>query len=349
MPGPPPQSEPGQMWIQRIDWFSTVSRGFVLQGDILIAGNANGLVALKWQEDGERLWEFRVAGGGMSYPVLADGKVLVFQEDYETRQVAIRALDVKTGQAAWLYPLQGRVLDADPVLGDGVVYAVTEKEVTAVRVSDGRGLWKTRVEQGGLRDAAAGGGLVFASRSQSPTTYAFDGATGEMVWTVTTGRQRSVRVAFAEGHLFVVSTRPAGLSVLDSQTGSELWAVTFQGGTYVNFACRNDTVFVRVSADDPPATGQLYAMRADGGGVIWSSRLDTPGWDRLSGPILAGDQMFIGDDDGYLYSFNAANGSLRWKLRVATTGDVSSPVVISGIVFVMNDQGEILALGARRN
>ena len=65
-----------------------------------------------------------------------------------------------------------------------------------------------------------------------------------------------------------------------------------------------------------------------------------------SSPAVVDGAVYIGSDDGRLWSFEAKGGATRWSTRVG--GAVrSSPAVAGGSVFVGSDSGRVYALSAR--
>ncbi len=57
---------------------------------------------------------------------------------------------------------------------------------------------------------------------------------------------------------------------------------------------------------------KVYALDVETGNVQWT--FYTGGSVRFA-PVLNGDRLYVGSDDGYAYCLNAANGSLYWKYR----------------------------------
>jgi outer membrane protein assembly factor BamB len=65
-----------------------------------------------------------------------------------------------------------------------------------------------------------------------------------------------------------------------------------------------------------------------------------------SSPAVADGAVYVGSDDGRVWSFGARGGAVRWSTR--TGGPVrSSPAVAGGSVFVGSDDGRIYALSAK--
>ena len=65
-----------------------------------------------------------------------------------------------------------------------------------------------------------------------------------------------------------------------------------------------------------------------------------------SSPAVAGGAVYVGSDDGRVWSFTARGGAVRWSTR--TSGPVrSSPAVAGDTVYVGSDDGRIYALSTR--
>src|SRR5262249_37283457 len=63
----------------------------------------------------------------------------------------------------------------------------------------------------------------------------------------------------------------------------------------------------------------------------------------ISTPAVAGDAVYFGSQDGYVYALGATDGKLRWKYR--TDADVlSSPSVVNGVVYIGSQDKYLHAL-----
>jgi outer membrane protein assembly factor BamB len=71
----------------------------------------------------------------------------------------------------------------------------------------------------------------------------------------------------------------------------------------------DDTIFFGSSADD-----KVYALDARTGRERWT--FFTEGPVRLA-PVVSGDKVYVGSDDGFLYCLSGNDGSLIWKYKVA--------------------------------
>jgi outer membrane protein assembly factor BamB len=131
---------------------------------------------------------------------------------------------------------------------------------------------------------------------------------------------------FAVGH--------AGRMVATSQkTGERLWSLTVPSLQQPWVA--GDSVFVVDSS------GQLMAIGRRDGKVQWSAKL--PGPATWSGPVLAGNRLWLTSNKGQLVSADAATG------RIVNTQDLGSPIYIAPVVanarmYVLTDNAKLIAL-----
>ena len=98
-------------------------------------------------------------------------------------------------------------------------------------------------------------------------------------------------------------------------------------------------VFFCSSADDT-----VRALELKSGQVVW--RFTTGGPVRFA-PAVAGDKVYVGSDDGWLYCLNAETGGVVWRFHAAPAGDLllgngrmisrwplrSGAVVLDGVVY----------------
>ncbi|MEM4729172.1 MAG: PQQ-binding-like beta-propeller repeat protein [Thermoplasmata archaeon] len=73
--------------------------------------------------------------------------------------------------------------------------------------------------------------------------------------------------------------------------------------------------------------------------TIWAFQTEGP---VRSSPVVVGDVVYIGSEDGCLYALNRSTGALLWKAR--TGGPIlSSPAVASGNIYIGSDDGGLHA------
>lgn len=97
-------------------------------------------------------------------------------------------------------------------------------------------------------------------------------------------------------------------------------------------------------------TYQVYALREDNGNVIWKYP-EKAGKTRMffSEPVLAGDQLIVGDYGKLLTSLNPADGSENWQFSEAKGRYIDSPLVVNDLIIAPNADYSIYALDLKGN
>ena len=130
---------------------------------------------------------------------------------------------------------------------------------------------------------------------------------------------------------------------LRANDGSKVWQVNIGCGDHedASAAVANGIVYIG-------ARNGYYALNATNGAQIWfftspyTSRQFTGYF--YSTPAVAGNIVYIGTIDCYVFALNAFNGSIIWSYH--TGGFMfSSPAVSNGVVYIGSFDGKIYALG----
>jgi polyvinyl alcohol dehydrogenase (cytochrome) len=131
------------------------------------------------------------------------------------------------------------------------------------------------------------------------------------------------------------------------------WTFTTGGDVTARAAVVNDVAYF------PDWAGNLYAVRASTGKLIWSHQLSdyglAPGTVSrtspavVSGIVYVGTQYVTSGPTGWLLAINAKTGALVWKIRPDTSNPfpviTASPVVAGGAVYVGMTSNEEFAAG----
>src|SRR5688500_16075628 len=138
-----------------------------------------------------------------------------------------------------------------------------------------------------------GGQLVAVNLDRGTIRWALDVAT-------------AVTPASGEGLVFIVSDQT--IEARDAQTGARRWAAPLPGGAAVPLFY--DTGWLLAST----TTGDLAALRASDGTVVWRRQLGAP----LSGPPgPALDRLYLSLEDNRLVSLLLTNGEIVWSRALA--------------------------------
>jgi len=181
----------------------------------------------------------------------------------------------------------------------------------------------------------------------------------KLKWQFATGGQVISSPAVANGMIYVGSTDQQ-LYALDLETGQPKWKFATESSISSSPAIAGGTVYF-ASYD-----GNFYAVDALTGKLKWKfetggerrfSHINLHGvepsgethndpWDFfLSSPAVFNGAVYFGSGDNYVYSLDAATGSLKWKFR---TGDVvhASPAIVDGILYIGSWDSMLYALEA---
>ncbi|MFJ8183624.1 PQQ-binding-like beta-propeller repeat protein [Streptomyces sp. NPDC096105] len=296
--------EGGDLWRLNTDaWVYSLKadRGTVLTGTR--GGGVQG-----WEAStGQKLWE--VTGCQTDFespeagPALLDGTAYVWQD------ARLRALDARTGEERWAYPIgDAASCGGVPVrltsAPDGYVYVCAGTRVVALEAASGHVRWHFEAPAVFLcppafvpGPAVTGGGVYLAD--YLGTVYALDATDGRDRWRIATEARSSAEpVLVAAGHVHVGSGK--GLYTLDAVTGTPKWR--FQSG--------GDIVGAPAVAEGRIHFGSsdhlLYTLKADDGRLRW--KLATGG-EITGSPVVRDGVVYACSKDRCVYALDAEKGT----------------------------------------
>lgn len=269
---------------------------------------------------------------------------------------------------------------SSPVISDGTLFFGSDKGTLTAVASDGKIKWQ--YEAGSPIEAAplvfVNKVIVGLNNGK---LIAIDKVTGKLIWTYITDNQISgsanVWLSGSKAGI-VVGSYDYYLHCIDPRTGKALWKIetdnyvngtpSIQDGKIVFGGCdgmirvvdpltgnQKDTIEIGVYiAASPALTGDM-AYFGDYDGTIFGLNIRTkkmvweiPGNEQsgsvLAVPAVGNNFVVIGNEDKYLYCYNASNGKLIWKYR--TNGRiVGSAVVTKTKVLFTSMDGTVNILG----
>ncbi|MGH8135785.1 MAG: outer membrane protein assembly factor BamB [Steroidobacteraceae bacterium] len=214
-------------------------------------------------------------------------------------------------------------------------------------------VWSTSTKGGdevlrlGLRPAVADDRVYVAGHGGD--VEALELGSGRSVWSVKTDLDLSGGPAMGEG-LVVAGSIGGEVLALDAATGAERWRIAVGGEVLSPSAIGGGLVVVRT------VDGKLRAYRAADGSEAWSFEQPVPKLTlRGNGaPIISGDMVLAGFDNGKVVALALASGDLLWTATVAPSrgrteierlADIDSPVrVIDQDIYVVGYQGRVAML-----
>jgi outer membrane protein assembly factor BamB len=162
------------------------------------------------------------------------------------------------------------------------------------------------------------------------------------------GSSKQVRLAAAPvvsgGRLYVMDTQ-ARVHALDTRNGGQVWVADL--GTKGEGGKASWGGGVSVDGDIVYATtglGDVVAMKADTGAVVWKKR---PGGPLRGSPSLGNGNVYVLSSDNQLFALSAADGSTQWTeagaSELAGVFGVAAPAVAQGTVVAGFSSGELNA------
>ena len=286
-------------------------------------------------------------GGGASY---ADNRVYV-----TTGLGEVAALDAANGATVWRVK-PGGPLRGSPTLNFGAVYVMTQdNQVIALNAADGAPLWNesgASAQAGvfGVAAPAAGQGTVIAGYSSGElTAYRYEN--GRQLWSDALART-SIATSVAtltdidadpiidRGRVYALG-QGGRMAAYELVTGQRIWELNLAGISTP--AVAGEWIFVLT--DD----ARLLCLARTTGKVRWIAQLqrykdqkDEKGELFWTGPVLAGDRLWLANTRGDVFSVNAADGAANPFVRL---GDPVSPppIVANQTLYVLDDSGRISA------
>ena len=299
-------------------------------------------VKLRMEENNSSLF-----GGGVSY---ADGKVYV-----TTGLGEVAALEAATGTQIWRVKPAGP-LRGSPTIAFDAIYVMTQNnQIVALNAADGKALWNESGSQAsagvfGVAAPAAGQGTVIAGYSSGElTAYRYEN--GRQLWTDALART-SIATSVAtltdidadpiidRGRVYALG-QGGRMAAYELVTGQRIWELNLAGISTPAIA--GEWLFVLT--DD----SRLLCLARTTGKVRWISQLQQFKNDEKkkgeyfwTGPVLAGDRLWVANMRGEVVSVNAADGAMTPFTKLGDPVSLA-PVVANNTLYILDDSGKITA------
>lgn len=315
----------------------------------LFFGTPAGFLHAVEARSGREVWRFEMGGGISVGPACAEGRVYAGQQGGER---FFYCLDADTGALIWKQTLPGGWVWGSATVHAGRVFVPTVSGyAVALDARTGHILWMYPTAKSVPAEPAIEGNLVYFG-SWSRSLYAFDQATGEMVW------KNSGTVALDSGTLIALDGKihvphHANIfSTFDARTGQLLSPGNTDAtgkGAFSDFnatpafhegraffsarggmGLRGVPLFSTVYCVDP-ATAKILWTHPDGGG--------------LSAPAVANGRVYIGSGNTPLfYCLDARTGAVHWVYRLGHRIEESTLCLYQDRVFALAADGYVHAI-----
>ncbi len=306
--------------------------------------------------------------------ITQDGKYLIIGQGlHPDSDCNLYCLSTATGRLHWKHKIDLHIESSPVIYGDMVIVGAGAIEdikthkptshpgyVFAVRISDGKMLWKHDVVDPESSPAAEegmvyigsgfNGHAVVALRTLSDEELKKDGLKREK-WKTKTDYPATGAITLVDdlvlagvgnGDFVFKASDPAGVVMaLDKETGAVRWTAKFKGSVLGAVAARDGIVIC------PTGAGEIVALKQKDGKEIWRTKV-RENTRILAAPAFTGDLVYAVTKDGYLVVLDAKDGKVleqHYVNEVGNPGDqafsISSPTVAGGRVFLGSETGGV--------
>ncbi|MXO58349.1 PQQ-binding-like beta-propeller repeat protein [Altererythrobacter salegens] len=351
---------PTQVWSTSIAGTSKRERlaaAPVIGGGMLYVVDTNGAVQAFDAATGSKRWTYQTDlekdlrpssfGGGVSY---ADGKV------YATSGAGdVVKLDATTGAEEWRTRPAGP-LRGSPTVAFNAVYAMTQdNQIFSLAIDDGRILWQDAAASGesgvfGVAAPAAGQGTVIAGYSTGEiVAYRYEN--GRTLWSdalartsistsVSTLTDVDADPIIDNGRVYALG-QGGRMAAYELVTGQRIWELSLAGistpvvaGEWI-FTLTDDARLLAIARSSGKARWITQLMRYKNE----EKRTNPVFW---TGPVLAGNRLWIGNTRGELKSVDVMTGEVS-DFAEFNSGITLPPIVANQTLYILEDNGKITA------
>jgi outer membrane protein assembly factor BamB len=339
-----PQIAGQQVWSARVEGGAGFVPMPVARGESFIVAGADGGVLALAAQDGREQWRGS-AGARLTAGVGSDGRLAAVV----TRDNELVLLD--NGAPKWRTRLASLAVTAPLVAGERVFVMGVDRAVQAFDAQDGRYLWQ--LKRGGEPLSLSQPGVVAAFKDtllvgQGHRLTGVDPIKGTVRWEVGLASPRGTneveRVSdlvgppVRAGDVVCARSFQTAVACADAQRGALLWTKTVGGAQAVG----GDAELV-AAAD---GSGRISAWRAGTGDLAWTAEQLLHR--NLSGLLVMGRVVVVGDFEGQVHFLDRANG--KTLLRLPTDGSpvVGAPVATGNTILVTTRNGGLFAFRPQR-
>jgi outer membrane protein assembly factor BamB len=317
-------------------------------------------------------WSVEVPAVGFSSPVIWGDRV--FLSGGDEKRWGVMCFDVTSGKLLWQSDVPPAVggtagkfevpdqcgMAAGTVATDGRhVYAMFANGDLAAFDFDGKLAWAKNLgipknSYGHASSPIPWRDRVIVQFDQGDTDehlsklYAFDGATGAMVWQTPrpAGSSWATPIVFeAAGKSQLVALAVPWVISYAANDGSEIWRAEVLDGEVTPSPIFSDGTLFVISPSN-----KLQTIRPDGHGDVSKSHL---GWEVEDGvpdvpsPVSDGELVFVVDSSGVLTCYDARDGSKQWNHDFGEEFS-ASPSIAGHHVYLVTRKGTLLVIDAAR-
>ena len=242
---------------------------------------------------------------------------------------------------------------ATPVVGNGILFCMDAAGVVyAFSEQNGQRLWRTSSTIAG-KDGQTGGCLAYYEDKLIVSTsfaecMALNAHNGKTLWRIKlSAPAKGDALSISDDKIFVLSENST-LTAIDVNNGRTLWLHSGILADAKYLGSSGAVVDKNVVYVTYPS-GEIFALSADNGRVIWDSMISKFSLMDSSKvylhpracPVITDDILYVSAANGKTIAIDVHNGQQIWSYDA---GSFQTPIVTGNSIFIINDDGEMVCL-----
>lgn len=306
----------------------------------LFAVDTDGRVVAIQADNGETAWKTRLDSQVSAGPAVDDNVVVV-----ATHGARLFGINANNGKQLWQINLPNQVIAVPLVDNDRVFVKTIDGKLLALNAANGKTLWM--YDHGAPLMAVHGNSAPVMSDNRLIVGFAdgklaaLDSNNGRLIWE---------SVAAMPGGMSDVE-RITDIDATPLVVGNTLYVTTYQGKLLAINAHNGNLIWSTDAAvDRDVAANQNHLFITDLSSHVFSfDRFDgKKGWEQsqlegrhLTAPVLMGQWLIVGDEEGYLHWLSQRDGSLLARVRADKSGISVKPLVMGNRLYVLTNKGKL--------
>ncbi len=316
----------------------------LLLKDKIITAGRDGVVTIVNVQDGRQIKDIEL-DTTLSGGVGGDDDLWLLT----TRDGELIAIDAASRQVKWQVNVPSEALSRPVITADSVLVRTVDGQILSLNRLTGKTRWSYQQSKPAL--TLRGSGLLVVTRDRiyagmaNGSLVALSVSNGEVIWDVTLSTpqghseiQRLVDVdgrAELFGSVLYIAGYQGRIAAIDVKKGQFLWAHNFS--TYTGVTVDSKAVY---SSDE---RSHVWALDRHSGATLWKQeKLQAR---NITRPVTLGDNLIVGDADGYLHVMSKLNG--RFAARVSVGGEEDEFISENGVLVPPVVAGDEIIVATR--
>lgn len=269
-------------------------------------------------------------------PVISNGKIFADSNDG-----VVAAYGTQTGKNIWKANTGLTLTSGLGAGGNKVFVGTNQAQLVAIKQTNGMPGWWKPLPSELLATPTVAKNIVLV-KDESGAINAFH-TNGKLLWTYVHNEPslilRGSSSLKVSGNYVVAGFASGELVVLNLRSGQVVWNKYIAEGHGISDVER----MVDIDAEPQVVNGVIYAVSYKGkiaavrlrdGRILWQHKMSS-----YSGLAVAHGNVYVTDDKGYVWDFDAKTGAGIWRVEALANRNLTAPAVIGKSVVVGDAEG----------